>query len=279
MRRRWAAALFAAVAVTALAVPATAAAHGLVGRADLPIPYWLFGWAAAVVLIVSFAALAMLWQTPKLEPDDGFRPLPEGLSFALVNPATEVVRRARRRRAAGSHDLGRPRRRAGAAGELHAHVRLRDLLGRAGPAQHPLRGRVPRAQPVAGDRARRRLHRIAGLRADARAVHLSGVARALARGRGAARLRLDRALLSQRRAIPSALAIAALVYSAVTLLAIACFGTETWISRGEAFSVYYNLFSRISPVVVKEGRLGLRKPLSGVAQLDPAARARSRCWS
>ena len=31
---------------------------------------------------------------------------------------------------------------------------------------------------------------------------------------------------------PSTLAIAALVYSAITLLGIACFGTETWISRG-----------------------------------------------
>ena len=47
---------------------------------------------------------------------------------------------------------------------------------------------------------------------------------------------------------PSTLAIAALVYTAITLVAIACFGTEAWISRGEAFSVYFNLFSRISPV-------------------------------
>jgi len=36
-------------------------AHGLVGRTDLPIPKWLFGWAAAVVLVLSFAALAVLW--------------------------------------------------------------------------------------------------------------------------------------------------------------------------------------------------------------------------
>ena len=89
MRTRWAAAAVA-VAVGALAAPAPAAAHGLVGRADLPIPEWLFGWAAAVVLIVSFAALALLWQEPRLEGRDPFRPLPEGLSFALVNTATEV---------------------------------------------------------------------------------------------------------------------------------------------------------------------------------------------
>jgi membrane-bound ClpP family serine protease len=42
-------------------------AHGLVGRTDLPIPAWLFGWGAAVVLVVSFVALAVLWPKPRLE--------------------------------------------------------------------------------------------------------------------------------------------------------------------------------------------------------------------
>ena len=39
-------------------------AHGLIQRANLPIPEWLFGWAAAIVLIVSFVALAVLWPQP-----------------------------------------------------------------------------------------------------------------------------------------------------------------------------------------------------------------------
>jgi hypothetical protein len=52
---------------TALALPATALAHGLVGKQDLPIPRWLFAWAAAVVLVVSFVALATLWPRPRLE--------------------------------------------------------------------------------------------------------------------------------------------------------------------------------------------------------------------
>ena len=60
--------------LVALAVPQVAFAHGLVGRADLPIPEWLFGWAAAVVLLVSFAALSLLWREPKLEDDDGYPP-------------------------------------------------------------------------------------------------------------------------------------------------------------------------------------------------------------
>src|SRR5271165_1006748 len=53
--------------VVALALPATAEAHGIVGRADLPIPVWLFSWAAAIVLVVSFVALSSLWRTPQLQ--------------------------------------------------------------------------------------------------------------------------------------------------------------------------------------------------------------------
>src|ERR1700677_3289143 len=50
-----------------LGLPASAQAHGIVGRADLPIPVWLFSWAAAIVLVVSFIALSTLWRTPQLQ--------------------------------------------------------------------------------------------------------------------------------------------------------------------------------------------------------------------
>jgi hypothetical protein len=268
MRRRWAAAIVAAVAVTALAVPATAAAHGLVGRADLPIPAWLFGWAAAVVLIVSFAALATLWQEPRLEGDERFRPLPEGLSFALINPATEVF--------------------AGLVGVALLGVTV--WAGLAG-VQSPQANFAPTfiyvifwvglvvLSVVFGDVFRalnpwRAIARLAG----AVATRVSGPMPApftyperLGHWPAAAGL-LGFAwmeLAYRNGDDPSTLAIAALVYSAVTLLGIACFGTETWITRGESFSVYFNLFSRISPLAVRDGRLGLRRPLSGVAQLIP----------
>ena len=42
-------------------------AHGIVGRADLPIPETLFGAAAAAVLVVSFFALALGWSRPRLK--------------------------------------------------------------------------------------------------------------------------------------------------------------------------------------------------------------------
>src|SRR5947209_1623647 len=50
-------ALCAWLLVVALATPAAALAHGLVGRVYLPVPTWLFAWAAGAVLVISFMLL------------------------------------------------------------------------------------------------------------------------------------------------------------------------------------------------------------------------------
>jgi len=84
------AAISAAVLVGSAALPEPAAAHGLGGRADLPIPEWLFAWAAAVVLVVSFVGLAVLWRSPQLDDHNGFRPLPDRLSRLVANSVTEL---------------------------------------------------------------------------------------------------------------------------------------------------------------------------------------------
>jgi len=47
--------------------PSLILAHGLGGRADLPLPAWMFGYVAAVAVLVSFAALALFWPTTRLE--------------------------------------------------------------------------------------------------------------------------------------------------------------------------------------------------------------------
>ena len=74
-------AVLAAALAAAVLVPGVALAHGLVQRQQLPIPQWLFAWAAAAVLVISFFALAVLWPQPRLERDD-WRPLPGGRGFA-----------------------------------------------------------------------------------------------------------------------------------------------------------------------------------------------------
>ena len=65
-------------------------AGGLIGRSDLPIPEWLFGWAAAMVLVISFVALAVLWPEPRLEGEVGWRALP-GLGRALGSRVVEIL--------------------------------------------------------------------------------------------------------------------------------------------------------------------------------------------
>ena len=80
----------AAAAACLLLVPAAAEGHGIVRRANLPIPEWLFGWAAAMVLLVSFVALAVLWPKPKLERDR-WRPVPGALGRALGSRTLEAV--------------------------------------------------------------------------------------------------------------------------------------------------------------------------------------------
>jgi hypothetical protein len=68
---------------------------------------------------------------------------------------------------------------------------------------------------------------------------------------------------------PENLAIATLIYSALTFIAMALYGVETWTARGEAFSVYFNLFSRLSVFETRDGVVGLRQPLSGLTTFKP----------
>ena len=46
-----------------------------------------------------------------------------------------------------------------------------------------------------------------------------------------------------------------LVYSALTFIGMALYGVERWMDRGEAFSLYFNLFSRISVFETRDGTL------------------------
>jgi hypothetical protein len=52
-------------------------AHGVGGRADLPVPVWLFAYAAAFALLISFVALRILWPRPRLSAASTGARLPE----------------------------------------------------------------------------------------------------------------------------------------------------------------------------------------------------------
>jgi hypothetical protein len=67
-------------------------------------------------------------------------------------------------------------------------------------------------------------------------------------------------------ASPRALALAIALYSYVTFFGMAAFGRETWLERGEAFTVYFGLLSRIAPFGTREdGTIIVRWPFTGLA--------------
>jgi hypothetical protein len=242
-------------------------AHGFVVRSDLPIPEWLFGWAAAMVLVVSFVALAVLWPDPRLQ-EEGWRPLPRGLGHRLTSRPVEIA--------------------CGAIGVfLFALVIYSGLRGtQTATANFATTfiyvifwlGLVP-ASVLLGDVFKA----FNPWRAIGRAV--AWVARGAARGELPAPLAypawLGRwpaaagifafaalELVASNGDKPENLAIATLIYSALTFIAMALYGVETWIERGEAFSVYFNLFSRLSPIETRGGVVGYRRPLSGLPALQ-----------
>ena len=66
----------AIIAAALLSWPAQAAAHGVGGRTDLPIPAWQLAWAASFAVAASFVALGMFWETPKLDAASQGKRLP-----------------------------------------------------------------------------------------------------------------------------------------------------------------------------------------------------------
>ncbi|MGZ5339641.1 MAG: fenitrothion hydrolase [Thermoleophilaceae bacterium] len=245
-------------------------AHGLVARSDLPIPEWLFGWAAAMVLVVSFVALAVLWPEPKLQREH-WRPMPGGFGRVLASRPVEVLCGG-----VGAALLvvlvyaglrGTQSSTANLAPTLVyvifwlAFVPASVLFGDLFKAFNPWRA-IGRGVGWVAARAAR-----GGLPAPLSYPERLGHWPAAAGVFGFAVMELVAANGDQ----PETIAIAALVYSALTFVAMALYGVETWIARGEAFSVYFNLFSRMSPFETRDGVVGLRRPLSGLAALKAGA--------
>ena len=175
-------------------------------------------------------------------------PLPGGQRVARAC-RVQILCGRDRRRAAGRHDPGRlPRLRHG-AGQLGADVHPDHVLGRAGVrsilfgdvfrAFSPWRA-IGRLLPSLNRPVSRAARALAG---RGRAVRSSPgssscPAGARTRRRSSPRRSATRCSRSRRRSY---------------------WGVETWTRRGEAFAVYFNMFSRMSILEMRDGVLGLRR--------------------
>lgn len=241
-------------------------AHALAARQDLPIPAWLFAWAASIVLVASFFALSAAWREPKLE-DEHARPFGERLSDALLSLPTQIV--------------------CGAIGVLLLGFAIyAGLEGTEAPDRNFALTFLfvtcwlgfPFFSAIFGDLFRpfnpwRAIGRAAGAGfgalAGQRPAHLAYPRRL---GRWPAAIGLLAVVwlevvygASGGVAVgldPHACAVAALVYSVYTLAMMALFGAEEWCENGEVFSVYFGMFGRLGIFGTRDGRLQRRRPFS-----------------
>jgi hypothetical protein len=255
--------LLGGLAVLALALPASAAAHGIVGRADLPIPVWLFSWTAAIVLVVSFVALSTMWTRPQLQ-DPRLRRLfvlPRALEWLASLFGVGVFALVVYSGFAGAQ----------VAQANFAVTFIYVVFWVGTPVASVLFGDVFRA--LSPWRTCGRL--------------LAALTRLLRRGRpGGPPLRYPERLgmwpalagivgfawlelIYVERDRPSTLAALSLGYFLVMLAGTALFGVEEWCSQADGFGVYFNLLSKLSAIVRREdGAVYLRRPLSGVTGLQ-----------
>jgi len=246
--------IFAAALAAPVLLPAAASAHGLTQRPVTPIPQWLFAWAAAAVLVISFFALAVLWREPRLEQDD-WKAFPAGkflasppvqVFWALLGVFLFVV--------------------TVVAGYIGAETALDNwaptfilitfwvgmvflsiLFGDVFRALSPWRA-VGRVLPQLNKPYPARLGRwpaAVGLFAFTWIELVSGWGED-----------------------PRMLVTAVVGYTVLTLAAQIYFGVDRWTQHGEAFAVYYNMFARMSVFETRGGVLGHRRPLGGLPKLD-----------
>ena len=259
---RAAALLAAAVLAAGALAPAAAQAHGISGSADVPIPEWMFAWAAAIVLIASFVALGVLWPRPRLQE-------PRLRRVTTIPPGVRTL--------------------CGLIGvALYGGV----VYAAFGGTEVPTANLAPTAIYVAfwvgipvlsvllGD--------VFALFSPWRALYrwIAGAARRLSPSLDAEPMRypawLGRwpaacglaafawvELAYVDKDVPATLGGLALAYGFVQIVGMSVFGERTWSERADAFGVYFNVCSRISIWETRGRELCVRPLLSGLPRLEP----------
>jgi len=253
-----------------LIFPGAALAHGLILHVDLPIPQWLFAWAAAVVLVVSFVALATLWPAPRLA---AIRDRPLWRYPGWLEPICGAI-------GIGALVL------IVYAGIWGSQITISNItpvwvyvifwVGLAfasilfGDAFRPFNPWRAIARLVAWIARRTSSEAFAG-----EPLHYPdwlGRWPAVAGLVGYAWLELVYGQTSD--SVPQLLAFLALGYAAVQLIGMSFFGIEVWTERADAFAVFYDFLGRMAPLRWQRdaggrgGEVYLRPPFVGALSLD-----------
>ncbi|HEU5263976.1 MAG TPA: hypothetical protein VFU34_05015 [Gaiellaceae bacterium] len=238
-------------------------AHGIGGVRDLPVPESFFFTTAAIVLVVSFILLGALWRRPLLESHADGRLLPRALSSLLLSRAVQIVLQA------GSVAvlvLTLATALFGTTIELLNFAPtfvyvifwlglplLSVTFGNVWSVLSPWRAIADAAVWILewGGREARPVLEWSGRwgRYPAAGALFAFVVLELAH---------------PRPAYPRTLGIAIALYSYWALAGMAVYGRDAWTRYGEGFAVAFDLLSRIAPFAVRDGRIAVRWPFTGL---------------
>ena len=264
-RRRLLAAAPGAAALCLIA-PASASAHGISQRADLPIPEWLFAWGAALVLLASFVALSVLWRRPVLERARERVVLRVPLVLEVLAGAIGIAAFAA---VVYSGLAGNQTTTANLAptaifvlfwvGVPCASVLLGDVFAAFSPwrATGRLAGWV--ATRVAGADLPTPLTYPARLGRWPAALGVLSFAWI--------------EMVYMGRTDPSHLAVLALVFAGVMLAGMSFYGVETWTRNADGFGVAFGLLALLAPLRWTDRELRVRPPLAGATAMPQVAGA------
>jgi hypothetical protein len=250
--------------------PALPLAHGIGVVKDLPLPLWLFYYTGAIVLVVSFVALGVLWTKPRLENSTWERPFPGWLQRILLSTALRVLLGAL---SFGllvvvflAALLGEPSVGANLAPTFVfvifwvGMVPLVVVLGNVWRVLNPWRAAADGVAWISG-------------RIGVRWEPLAQYPERLGRWPAAVLLFMYTAyeLAYLNASEPRSLALAILIYSWITWVGTAVFGREAWFENADGFTAYFDFLSRIAPFGLRaDGRreLVVRPPLKALTRWD-----------
>ena len=243
-------------------------AHGLGGRADLPLPAWMFGYGAAAALAVSFVALGVFWPTARLEGGTVDRPVAvvdrgplralTGVARLLGLGAFAVVLAA-----AAFGDDAPAANLAPVAVYVAFWVGLLFLSGLVGDVWRVLSP----FDTLAGGLERLRARRPGGAE-DSGAPEEAPSRWGYWPAAGGLLAFVWVELVLPDRAEPQTLLVLMLAYTVAMLAAAARWG-RPWLRRGEAFAALFGILAHAAPLYRGEdGRLRLRPPFAGLATLE-----------
>ncbi len=242
----------------------TLLAHGLGGVRDLPVPTSFFYTTAAVVLIVSFVLLGGLWKKPILERRARGTGLPGWLQAVILSRALRIVLQT-----CSVFLLGL----TVATSLFGTDVVLLNFaptfvyvifwLGL--PLLSALFGNVWSVLSPWRAIADATVWTMERLGFQARPVLDSPWTWGRYPAAAALFAFVALELTHPSPSAPRILGIAVSLYTYWALAGMAVYGRETWTRYGEGFAVAFGLIARIAPFAVRDGKVVVRWPFSGLA--------------